>query len=84
MPEPYTKEFRDDVVRVARHREPGQHLRQFAADFGISASCSTNWMRKADVEDRITPGTTAGESAERREGKYPRRAPHRRGQAPPV
>ncbi|WP_442971902.1 IS3 family transposase [Rhodococcus sp. p52] len=55
MPKPYPKEFRDDVVRVARNREPGQHLRQIAADFGINESCLTNWMRKADVEDGITP-----------------------------
>jgi len=67
VPKPYPKEFRDDVVRVARNREPGQHLRQIAADFGISESCLTNWMRAADVEDGITPGTTAGESAELRE-----------------
>ncbi|WP_156665121.1 IS3 family transposase [Rhodococcus sp. 852002-51564_SCH6189132-a] len=69
MPKPYPKEFRDDVVRVARNREPGQHLRQIAADFGISESCLTNWMRAADVEDGITPGTTAGESAELREAR---------------
>jgi hypothetical protein len=25
-PKPYPKGFRDDVVRVARNREPGQHL----------------------------------------------------------
>ena len=36
MPKPYPKEFRDDVVSVARNREPGQHLKQIAADFGIS------------------------------------------------
>ncbi|UTM39778.1 IS3 family transposase (plasmid) [Rhodococcus pyridinivorans] len=69
MPKPYPKEFRDDVVRVARNREPGQHLRQIAADFGISESCLTNWMRKADVEDGITPGTTASENAELREAR---------------
>jgi hypothetical protein len=36
MPKPYPKEFRQDVVRVARNREPGQTLKQIAADFGIS------------------------------------------------
>ena len=69
MPKPYPKEFRDDVVRVARNREPGQHLRQIAADFGISESCLTNWMRKADIEEGIEPGTTAGENAELREAR---------------
>ncbi|UPK62822.1 IS3 family transposase [Rhodococcus pyridinivorans] len=67
MPKPYPKEFRDDVVRVARNREPGQHLRQIAADFGISESCLTNWLRNADVEDGTKPGTTNEESRENRE-----------------
>ena len=67
MPKPYPKEFRDDVVRVARHREPGVHLKQVAADFGISESCLTNWLRTADVEDGVKPGTTAEQSATERE-----------------
>lgn len=67
MPKPYPKEFRDDVVRVARNREPGVHLKQIAADFGISESCLTNWMKTADVEDGIKPGTTSAENAELRE-----------------
>ena len=62
MPKPYPKEFRDDVVNVARNREPGQHLKQIAADFGISESCLTNWMKAADVEDGVMPGTTAAET----------------------
>ena len=66
---PYPKEFRDDVVRVARNREPGQQLKQIAADFGISESCLTNWLKKADVEDGIKPGTTANENAELREAR---------------
>ena len=36
MPRPYPKEFREDVIRVARSREPGVHLKDVAADFGIS------------------------------------------------
>ena len=67
VPKPYPKEFRDDVVRVARNREPGQPLRQIAADFGISESCLTNWLRNADVEDGTKPGTTNEESRENRE-----------------
>lgn len=67
VPKPYPKEFRDDVVRVARNREPGVHLKQIAADFGISESCLTNWLKNADVEDGIKPGTTAAENAENRE-----------------
>ena len=66
VPKPYPKEFRDDVVRVARNREPGG-LKQIAADFGISESCLTNWLKNADVDDGIKPGTTAAENAENRE-----------------
>ena len=69
MPKPYPKEFRDDVVRVARNREPGQQLKQIAADFGISESCLTNWLKSADVEDGVKPGTTAAQTAENRELK---------------
>jgi transposase len=64
VPKPYPKEFRDDVVRVARNREPGQQLKQIAADFGISESCLAGWLKAADVEDGTKPGTTAGENAE--------------------
>lgn len=32
MPAPYPQEFRDDVVRVARNREPGQRLSAIAKD----------------------------------------------------
>lgn len=69
MPKPYPKEFRDDVVRVARNGEPGVHLKQIAADFGISESCLTNWMKTADVEDGVKPGTTTAENAELREAR---------------
>lgn len=35
VPEPYPSEFRDDVVRVARNREPGVTMEQIANDFGV-------------------------------------------------
>ena len=66
MPRPYPREFREDVVRVARNREPGVHLRDVAADFGISESCLTNWLKAADVDDGVKPGTTAAENTELR------------------
>ena len=67
MPKPYPKEFRDDVVAVARQgRAP---LNQIARDFGISEGCLHNWMKKADVEDGNRPGVTAKESVELRELK---------------
>ena len=69
MPKPYPKEFRDDVVRVAQSREPGVTLEHIAADFGIHPMPLTKWMRKADVEAGIKPGTTASESKEPRVAK---------------
>ena len=69
MPAPYPQEFREDVVRVARGRQPGQQLKQIAADFGISESCLTNWMKAADVEAGVKPGTTAAENADLREAR---------------
>lgn len=38
MPKPFPREFRDDVVRVARRREPGVTLEQIATDFGVHPS----------------------------------------------
>ena len=69
VPKPYPQEFRDDVVRVARNREPGVHLKQIAADFGISESCLTSWMKSADAEDGTKPGTTTADNAELREAR---------------
>ena len=69
MPKPFPKEFREDVVRVARNREPGQSLKQIATDFGIAESCLRNWLRQADVEDGLQPGTTATDNSELREAK---------------
>ncbi|GIG40732.1 transposase [Cellulomonas phragmiteti] len=65
MPRPHPKEFRDDVVAVARRGEAP--LSQIAKDFGISDSCLRNWMRAADVEDGNRPGVTRSESVELRE-----------------
>ncbi|REJ07111.1 IS3 family transposase, partial [Microbacterium bovistercoris] len=67
MPKPYPREFRDDVVRVARQREDGVTIRQVAADFGISETCLQNWLRQADVEDGAKPGVTKAEADEARE-----------------
>ena len=69
MPKPFPKEFRDDVVRVARSRDPGQTLEQIATDFGISASCLRAWLKAADVEDGVKPGMTVEQAGELREAK---------------
>ncbi len=64
---PYPQEFRDDVVRVARNREPGVELSQVAKDFGIHFTTLYSWLKKADVEDGVKPGVSASENAENRE-----------------
>ena len=67
MPRPYPREFREDVVRVARKRGPGVRIKDIAADFGISESCLHRWLALDDVELGKRPGVTASESAELRE-----------------
>lgn len=67
MPKPYPREFRDNVVGVAR--QGAAPLKQIAADFGISESCLSNWLRAADVEDGNRPDVTRQESQELRELK---------------
>lgn len=67
MPRPYPREFRDDVVRVAR--QGNAPIAQIAKDFGIADSCLRNWMRQADVEDGRRAGVTKQDSDELRELK---------------
>ena len=69
MPKPFPREFREDVIRVARQREPGQALKQIAADFGVSESCLTNWLAVADRQDGVKPGSSLGELVELRAAK---------------
>ena len=67
VPKPYLKEFRGDVVRVARDRESGVTIEQIAKDFGVHPMALTKWMRRADIGDGTKPGMTSGQSAELRE-----------------
>jgi transposase len=65
MPKPFPKEFRADVVRVARTSDaPGA---QIARDFGISESCLYNWLKQADIDDRIRDGVPSEVETELRE-----------------
>lgn len=42
MPKPYPREFREDVIRVARNREDGVRIKDVAEDFGSrSRVCRT-------------------------------------------
>ena len=67
MPAAHPKEFRDDVVAVARRGEAP--IAQLAKDFGISESCLRNWLHQADVEDGNRPGVTKAENEELREAR---------------
>ena len=66
MSKPYPKEFRDDVVRVARNRGPDVDLEQIAKDFGIHFTTLYSWLKKADIEDGKQPGSTSSDAAELR------------------
>lgn len=52
MPKPFPKEFRDDVIAVAR--QGGRSRADVARSFGISESCLGRWLKIADREDGIT------------------------------
>ena len=65
MPRPHPKEFRADVVAVARRGDAP--VSQVAKDFGISDSCLRNWLHAADVAGGNRPAVTVSESAELRE-----------------
>ena len=69
MPKPYPREFRDDVVRVARNREPGVSVEQVAKDFGVHPMTLFKWMRQADVDDGARPGASRAEALELREAR---------------
>ena len=67
MPRPYPREFRDEVVRVARNREDGVTIEQIATDFGIHPMTLTKWMRQADIDAGAKPGKSTSDSAKLRE-----------------
>jgi transposase len=69
VPKPFPREFREDVVRVARNRDEKTTIEQVAKDFGIHATTLQNWLRKADVQDGVKPGVTDEQNAELRELK---------------
>lgn len=56
MPKPYPAEFRRDVVAVARKHEAP--LAQIAKDFGVPEATLHNWLKKADIEDGVSPHIT--------------------------
>ena len=69
MPRPYLREFRDDVVRVARNREDGVTIERIATDFGVHPMTLHKWMRQADIDEGTKPGVSTTDSAELREAR---------------
>ena len=69
MPKPYPREFREDVIRVARNRDKGVTLEQIADDFGIHAMTLSKWLRQAAIDDGDKPGVSTTEAAELRAAK---------------
>ena len=69
MPAPYPKEFREDVVRVARSREDGVTLAQIAKDFGVHEMTLHKWIRQADIDDGNRPGKSREDSVELRDAR---------------
>ncbi|QUL80256.1 IS3 family transposase [Brevibacterium sp. SMBL_HHYL_HB1] len=67
MPQPYPKEFRDDVVRVALNRDEKTTIAQIAKDFGVHEGTIAKWLRQADIDAGNKPGKSTDESAELRE-----------------
>jgi len=62
MPKKFPKEFKRDVVTVARR---GQiPIPEVAADFDVAESTLRRWMRQADIDDGVKDGLTSAEQEE--------------------
>ncbi len=57
MPKPFPKEFRADVIAVARRGD--QSIAQVARSFGVSESCLARWLKIAEREDGLPSGASA-------------------------
>ena len=57
MPKPFPKEFRRDVIAVARQGD--QSIAQVARSFGVSESCLARWLKIADREDGLSGGASS-------------------------
>ena len=62
MPKHLPKEFKDDVVRVARSGKFTHE--EVAHDFQISTSSLKRWLHQADVDDGLEGGLTSSEQDE--------------------
>lgn len=62
MPKRFPKEFRDDVVRVARSGKFTHE--EIAHDFQISVSSLKRWLDQANVDDGLKDGLKTSEQDE--------------------
>ena len=69
VPKPYPKEFREDVVAVARGRERGVTIDQIVKDFGVHTVTLQKWLQRAAVDEGAKPGQSRTEAAELREAR---------------
>ena len=72
MPKPYPREFREDVIRVARNREPGVRTQGHRRGLRDLRVVPDELAEAADVEDGIKPGVDG-----RRARREPRAAKRR-------
>ena len=69
MPKPYPKEFGEDVVAVARGREPGETIDQIAKDFGVHAMTLKKWLQRSAIDEGAKPGQSRTEGVELAEAR---------------
>ena len=60
MPKPFPKEFRRDVIAVARQGD--QSVAAVARSFGVSESCLQRWLKIADREDGVAGTASSAEA----------------------
>jgi transposase len=61
VPKPFPKEFRRDVIAVARQGD--QSIAQVARSFGVSESCLARWLKIADREDGVSGAASSAGAA---------------------
>ena len=61
---PYSKEFKDDAVRLLR--SSGRSVPQLAKELGVSPQSLRNWATQRDVDDGRADGLSSDERDELR------------------